>query len=85
MKVLLTGATGYIGHQLAMKLANLNYEVNALVRDLDSKKIPQHKNIKPVKGNICDYESRTLSPPSGWLHVTVDGSVEGAQLCLGER
>jgi nucleoside-diphosphate-sugar epimerase len=57
MKVLLTGATGYIGHQLAIKLARQNYEVIALVRDLDSKKIPKHNNITSVKGDICDYES----------------------------
>ncbi|RLD27039.1 MAG: hypothetical protein DRI75_10440 [Bacteroidetes bacterium] len=57
MKVFLTGATGYIGHQLALKLANQNYEVNALVRDLDSTKIPKHKNITTFKGDICDYES----------------------------
>jgi nucleoside-diphosphate-sugar epimerase len=57
MKVLLTGATGYIGHQLAIKLAKQNYKVNALVRDLESNKIPKHNNIRPVKGNICNYES----------------------------
>jgi nucleoside-diphosphate-sugar epimerase len=57
MKILLTGATGYIGHQLALKLANLNYKVNALVRNLHSDKIPQHKNITLFKGNICDYKS----------------------------
>jgi len=57
MRVLLTGSTGYIGHQLAIKLANTNYQVNALVRDLNSNNIPIHKNITPIKGNICDYES----------------------------
>ena len=57
MRVLLTGATGYLGHKLAIKLANENYEVNTLVRDLESNKIPRHKNIIPFKGNVCDYES----------------------------
>jgi len=57
MKVLLTGATGYVGHHLALKLASQNFEVHALVRDLDSDKIPKHKKIIPFKGNICEYES----------------------------
>jgi nucleoside-diphosphate-sugar epimerase len=57
MKVLLTGATGYIGHQLAMKLAQDNCKVHALVRDLNSDKIPKHKNIRPFKGDICDLQS----------------------------
>ncbi|GAA4963723.1 NAD-dependent epimerase/dehydratase family protein [Algibacter aquimarinus] len=57
MKVFLTGATGYVGHQLAIKLANENYKVIALVRDLNSEKVPNHHNIKTIKGNICDYYS----------------------------
>ena len=57
MKVFVTGATGYVGHQLALKLASQNFEVHALVRDLNSDKIPRHKKIKPFKGNICEYES----------------------------
>lgn len=57
MKVFLTGATGYIGHQLAIELANQNYEVTALVRDLKSNSVPKHKNVIPIKGDICNYES----------------------------
>ena len=61
MKVLLTGATGYIGHQLALKLAARNITVHALVRNLNSNKIPHHKNIILFKGDICDYQSIELA------------------------
>lgn len=57
MKALLTGATGYIGHQLAMELVKRNFIVHALVRDLDSDKIPKHDKIIPFKGDICDLRS----------------------------
>ncbi len=57
MKALLTGATGYIGHQLALTLAERNFKVNALVRDLNSDRIPKHDNIIPFKGDICDLRS----------------------------
>ena len=57
MRVMLTGATGYIGHQLALKLAEHNYEVNALVRNLDNNNIPKHKNIIPFKGDLSEFET----------------------------
>jgi len=57
MKALLTGATGYVGHQLALRLATENFEVHALIRNPDSDKIPKHKNIVVFEGDICDYES----------------------------
>lgn len=57
MKAFITGATGYIGHELAMELANRNFVVHALVRDLNSEKIPYHSNIILYKGDICDPKS----------------------------
>ena len=54
---MLTGSTGYIGHQLALKLAKHNYQVNALVRNLDNKNIPKHKNIIPFKGDLSEFET----------------------------
>lgn len=57
MKVFLTGATGYVGHQLAIDLARQGYIVNALVRNLNSKTIPNHNNIKIHKGDIDDYKT----------------------------
>ena len=57
MRALLTGATGYIGHQLAIKLADLDHKVHVLVRDVNSSSLPVHRNIIPFKGNICDLRS----------------------------
>lgn len=57
MKAFITGATGYIGHQLALKLADLDFKVNALVRNTNSVSIPKHKNIRLFKGDICDFNS----------------------------
>lgn len=54
---LVTGATGYVGHQLALKLASENFLVHALLRDINSHKIPKHKNIIVFEGDLCDYES----------------------------
>ena len=57
MKVLVTGATGYVGHQLAVRLVSEGFLVHVLVRDTGSNKIPKHKNIKVYKGDLCDYGS----------------------------
>ena len=57
MKILITGATGYIGHKLAMEAARRNFTVHALVRDPQSTKIPVHPNIILFKGDITDKDS----------------------------
>lgn len=57
MKILITGATGYLGHRLALTLAERNNEVHILVRNLDSHNIPQHKNIKVFAGDITEKQS----------------------------
>ncbi len=61
MKVLVTGATGYIGHQLALTLAERGNGVNVLVRNPGSVNVPQHKNIKVFTGNITDLQSITAA------------------------
>lgn len=52
MKVLVTGATGFIGRQLTLALANAGYEVKALCRNTDHPYLIRHPNIEPVLGNI---------------------------------
>ena len=57
MKILITGATGYIGYKLAMEAARRNYTVHILVRDLESPLLPVHPNIVKFKGDITDKTS----------------------------
>jgi nucleoside-diphosphate-sugar epimerase len=57
MKILITGATGYIGYKLAMEAARRNYIVHILVRDLQSTLLPAHPNIIKFKGDITDKAS----------------------------
>jgi nucleoside-diphosphate-sugar epimerase len=52
MKILVTGATGYLGHQIALFLANSGHIVHVLVRDPLSAYVPQHPNITVFTGNI---------------------------------
>lgn len=57
MKILITGATGYIGHQLACKLAVEGEQINILVRDVHAVHLPENKNIHVFKGDITDPAS----------------------------
>src|SRR5882724_3448473 len=57
MKILVTGATGYIGQQLVKVLAERQNTVHILVRDIHSSNIPQHVNIKIFKGDITEPET----------------------------
>lgn len=59
MKILVTGATGYVGHQLTLTLAERGDEVHALVRNPMSVNVPKHKNIRVFTGDITDPRSIT--------------------------
>ncbi len=55
--VFLTGATGYLGSQLALSLAHKGYPVIVLVRNPASKRLPKHKAISFFQGDISDLDS----------------------------
>ena len=57
MKVLITGASGYIGHKIAHVLADKGLFVHALVRSDVHVKWLQHPNIKVFKGDILTVDS----------------------------
>ncbi|MEI9944226.1 MAG: NAD-dependent epimerase/dehydratase family protein [Chitinophagaceae bacterium] len=57
MKILVTGASGYVGNNLSHALAGMGNEVHALVRSGAANKLLQHPNIIIHKGDILDKES----------------------------
>jgi NAD+-dependent farnesol dehydrogenase len=57
MKVFVTGATGFIGSKLCMKLADLGHQVHALYRSESKASILFHPDIHLFKGDILDYDS----------------------------
>lgn len=59
MKLFITGATGYIGQQLALAAAAKGFTVAALVRDLQSPHLPRHPSIRFYKGDVTHSSSVT--------------------------
>mgnify|MGYP001810194644 FL=1 len=57
MKSLITGASGYLGQRLAMKLAENGETVHVLVRSPNAVETLNHPNIKIFFGDILDIES----------------------------
>lgn len=55
MNILLLGASGLLGHNVAQKLLSQNHSVTVLVRDPSKFKI-SHPRILPRKGNILSKE-----------------------------
>jgi len=57
MKIFITGATGYIGINLCMKLVEEGHTVHALCRSEAKAKLIKHQNIKIFYGGILDQDS----------------------------
>lgn len=57
MKIFVSGATGFIGSRLALRLANAGNQVHALYRDERKTVLLQHPNIQLFKGDILDFNS----------------------------
>jgi nucleoside-diphosphate-sugar epimerase len=57
MRIFITGTTGFIGINLALKLAEAGFIVHALYRSSQKVSRIKHKNIKLFKGDIVDRDS----------------------------
>jgi nucleoside-diphosphate-sugar epimerase len=57
MNIFVTGATGFIGKNLSLKLAREGHIVHALYRDIIKTKGMEHENIKLFHGDILDKKS----------------------------
>jgi nucleoside-diphosphate-sugar epimerase len=57
MKVLITGANGFLGARLAQRLANEGIEVRAMVRRIQNYPELQHPKIELCKGDVSDANS----------------------------
>ena len=57
MNILVTGATGLIGSQLCLKLANEGYQVHALYRSVAKTHDLDHPSIRLFEGDILDPDS----------------------------
>jgi nucleoside-diphosphate-sugar epimerase len=57
MNIFVTGATGFVGRNLTLKLAREGFVVHALYRDINKTQGLEHQNIKLFKGDILLKES----------------------------
>jgi nucleoside-diphosphate-sugar epimerase len=81
MKILVTGATGYIGHAVAHALATREHEVLGLARSSRAAAILRQDGIKPVMGDFGDPGSLihavTTSSPDAVVSTASLGSQGG--------
>ncbi len=63
MNIFLTGATGYIGNNLAKKLADEGHAIHALCRNVNTE-VLHHPNIKIFNGDITDIPSIQIAMKS---------------------
>ncbi len=57
MRVFLTGATGYVGHELLKQLLLAGYEARCLVREGSAGKLPGGHGLEIVTGDVTDADS----------------------------
>ena len=76
MKILVTGASGYIGNRLVNALAEQGNKVHAFVRSSSADHLLRHPNIRIFRGDILDKESLQIAVKGCERVFHVAGSVK---------
>jgi len=74
MKILVTGATGFVGSAIAIQLLEAGHEVRVLVRKTSDQSNLATLPIKPVTGDLVDRRSleQAMSGCEALFHVAAD-------------
>jgi dihydroflavonol-4-reductase len=70
VRALVTGATGKVGHAVALALAERGHQVRALVRDLDAAEVVLPAEVELVKGDAI--RPSTLGPAADGCELVVN-------------
>src|SRR6516225_6741772 len=74
MRILLTGATGYIGGAVLDALVRAGHHVTAVVRNSEKARRVSARGAYPVVGTLAEPESysRTAEAQDGYVHTAFD-------------
>lgn len=76
-KVALTGATGFIGNNLAKQLRDAGWQVRALVRPSSNTRVLDHLGVEQVKGTVEDVDTLRHLVAGAYAIVHCAGAVRG--------
>jgi nucleoside-diphosphate-sugar epimerase len=82
MRILVTGATGYIGSATLEALVRAGHQVTALVRTREQAARLSERGVEAVVGNLGEPASyrKAASGQDGWIHAAFEYSDRGAEL-----
>lgn len=81
MSIFLTGANGYVGGTVALRLINAGYAIRGLVRDEEKARQVQALGIEPVIGNLDDLAllAKEARAADGVIHTADSGHLGAVQ------
>jgi len=77
MKILVTGATGFIGRHLVKELVRRRHDVTCLIRDINKIKYFKKLDVKTVHGDLFDEDSlkKAVKKKDIVYHLAAEGNL----------